>query len=293
MEIIKRKILLEDIIDRNYDSKNWGQPRTSFTGFSINIFLTQSMDDMGMYLDMEYVPKDGLSLPSNFYSILTTNMTGGTIYPFMSGTQPLMNPYTSSDNSTLRNPSKIVSDYYSQLHLVITGMTDSKIEDVRTYAAADPYRVNLPIESGIYKDYLNTTYFGVSKITNLSIEPKIYVFDTIDDTNIGTLNQIYGLRYLDYTGKTRTLTINGQNIVDNVTEFSYIGQGLNMTNTSLSALTKEEYLFGIIFPAEVKSDVFIDRGLNSVMDKHLKFSEITNLNRLANYGNGFYKLNKQ
>ena len=248
MEIIKRKILLEDSTDRNYNSTNWGNLKTSVDGFYINILLTQSMDDMGMYLDMEYVPKNGLPLPSGFYSILTTNMTGGTTYPFMSGTQPLMNPYTNFDNSTLRNPLKIESDYYSQLHPVITGMTDSKIEDVRTYAASDPYRINLPVEQGQYRDYTNTTYFGVSKIKSMG-EPKVYVFDTIDDSNLGTVNQIYGLRYLDYTGKTRTITYNNRTFIDNVTEFSYIGQGLNMTNMSLSALTKEEYLFGIIFPA--------------------------------------------
>jgi hypothetical protein len=292
MEIIKRKILLEDSTDRDYNSTNWGKVKTSVDGFYINIFLTQSMDDMGMYLDMEYVPKNGLPLPAGFYSILTTNMTGGTIYPFMSGTQPLMNPYTNFDNLTLRNPLKVESDYYSQSHLVITGMTDSKIEDVRTYAASDPYRVNLPVEKGQYVDYTNTIYFGVSKIKSMG-EPRIYAFDAIDDSTLGTINQIYGLRYLDYTGKTRTVTYNNRTFIDNVTEFSYIGQGLNMTNMSLSALTKEEYLFGIIFPAEVKSDVFIDRGLNSVMDKHLKFSEISNLKRLANYGNGFYRLNKQ
>jgi hypothetical protein len=292
MEIIKRKILLEDSTDRDYNSTNWGNLKTSVDGFYINIFLNQSMDDMGMYIDMEYVPKNALPLPTGFYSILTTNMTGGTTYPFMSGTQPLMNPYTSFDNSTLRDPLKLVSNYYSQVHLRITGITDSKIEDVRTYAASDPYRVNLPVEKGQYRDYTNTIYFGVSKIKSMG-EPKIYAFDAIDDATLGTVNQIYGLSYLDYSGKTRTLTINGLTFVDNFTEFSYIGQGLNMTNLSLSAITKEEYLFGIIFPAEVKSDVFIDRGLNSVMDKHLKFSEISNLGRLANYGNGFYTLNKQ
>jgi hypothetical protein len=292
MEIIKRKILLEDSTDRDYNSTNWGYLKTSINEFYINIFLNQSMDDMGMYLDMEYVPKNGSPLPTGFYSILTSNMTGGTTYTFMSGTQPLMNPYTAFDNLTLRNPLKVGSDYYSQQHLVITGMTDSKIEDVRTYAAGDPYRVNLPVEQGQYRDYTNTTYFGVSKIKSVA-EPKVYVFDTIDDVDLGTVNQIYGLRYLDYTGRTRTITYNNRRFIDNVTEFSYIGQGLNMTNMSLSALTKEEYLFGIIFPAEVKSDVFIDRGLNSVMDKHLKFSEISTLDRLANYGNGFYRLNKQ
>ena len=66
-----------------------------------------------------------------------------------------------------------------------------------------------------------------------------------------------------------------------------------MSNSSLSAITKEEYLFGIIFPPEVKSEVFIERGITSVMDKHLRLSEIKNLNELSRYGNGFYKLNKQ
>jgi hypothetical protein len=292
MEIIKRKILLEDSTDRDYNSTNWGKLKTSVKSFNMNILLTQSMDDMGIYLDMEYEPKNSSPLPSGFYSILTSNMTGTTQYTFMSGTQPLMNTYTAFDKSTLRNPLKVGSDYYSQIHLRITGMTDSKIEDVRTYAAGNPYRVNLPVEKGQYRNYTNTIYFGVSKIKSMG-EPKVYVFDTIENSDLGTVNQIYGLRYLDYTGKTRTITYNNRQFIDNVTEFSYIGEGLNMTNMSLSALTKEEYLLGIIFPAEVKSDVFIDRGLNSVMDKHLKFSEISNLGRLANYGNGFYNLKKQ
>jgi hypothetical protein len=61
----------------------------------------------------------------------------------------------------------------------------------------------------------------------------------------------------------------------------------------LSALTKEEYLFGIISPPEVQSDVFIDRGATSVLDMHLRLSEIGNISELTRYGNGFYKLNKQ
>jgi F0F1-type ATP synthase membrane subunit a len=52
-------------------------------------------------------------------------------------------------------------------------------------------------------------------------------------------------------------------------------------------------LFGIISRPEVESDVFIDRGTISVMDYHLKLSEIKNLGQLTRYGNGFYKINKQ
>jgi hypothetical protein len=58
-------------------------------------------------------------------------------------------------------------------------------------------------------------------------------------------------------------------------------------------LTKEEYLFGIISPPEVQSDVFIDRGITTIFEKHLKLSEITNLDELARYGKGFYNLISQ
>ena len=105
---------------------------------------------------------------------------------------------------------------------------------------------------------------------------------TVDknDPNIGTINQQTGLLFSDYTGTT------------NFTTFSYISEGWNMTNTSLSALTKEEYLFGIISRPEVKSDVFIDRGIVSIFDKHLKMSEITNLGQLTRYDNGYYNIIK-
>jgi hypothetical protein len=40
------------------------------------------------------------------------------------------------------------------------------------------------------------------------------------------------------------------------------------------------------------SDVFIDRGVISVMDMHLRLSEIKDIKQLERYGNGFIKLNK-
>ena len=60
-----------------------------------------------------------------------------------------------------------------------------------------------------------------------------------------------------------------------------------------SALTKEEYLFGIISKPEVKSDLFIDRGITTIFEKHLKLSEITNINELSRYGRGYFNVTKQ
>jgi hypothetical protein len=43
----------------------------------------------------------------------------------------------------------------------------------------------------------------------------------------------------------------------------------------------------VLFPPEVESDVFIDRGVISVMDMHLRLSEIKDTKQLERYGNGF------
>ena len=51
MELIKRKIVLEDSTDRNYNSSTWGTVTAST--FYINVFLTQNIDDMGLFTDLE------------------------------------------------------------------------------------------------------------------------------------------------------------------------------------------------------------------------------------------------
>jgi hypothetical protein len=86
-----------------------------------------------------------------------------------------------------------------------------------------------------------------------------------------------GLKYLDYIDKNRDVLIDGETTTIPLTTFHYVGEGFNETNTSLSAISKEEYLFGIT-PPEVESDVFIDRGVISVMDMHLRLSEIKIIN---------------
>jgi hypothetical protein len=94
-----------------------------------------------------------------------------------------------------------------------------------------------------------------------------------------------GLKYLDYIDKNRDVLIDGETTTIPLTTFHYVGEGFNETNTSLSAISKEEYLFGIISP-QSRNDVFIDRGVISVMDMHLRLSEIKD-KQLERYGNGF------
>ena len=74
--------------------------------------------------------------------------------------------------------------------------------------------------------------------------------------------------------------------------YNNIGNVFSQTNTSLSAITKEEFLLGIISRPEVENDVFIDRGVVPVLDYHLRLSEIKNLGQLQQYGNGYYNIDR-
>jgi hypothetical protein len=292
MEVVKRKILLENSIDRSNNSPNWGT--ITADTFYINVFLTQSVDDMGLFTDIEYFSANTSNPTPVNYSILTSKLLlSGYTFPFMSGLEvyPTVG-LTETDKVTLRLPSETETDFYNYINLPITGVTDSKIEDLRSYNQLARYRIGFDMEKETYINYENIIVNGVSRVISNS-DPKVYVFDTINDLNMGTTNQIYGLQYKDYSANTINSTVNGINTITQLSNFRYIGEGQNETNVSLSALTKEEYLFGIISPPEVKNDVFIDRGVTSVMDLHLRLSEIKNLGQLSRYGNGFYNLTKQ
>lgn len=296
MEIIKRKILLEESIDRNTSSPTWGV--MTATTFYLNIMITQNIDDMGLFTDISYTQKTTPITPPN-NSLLISKLQGlGFTFPFMTpnmyvNVSPLFS--TPTERATLRYPSFSGSSYYYFGNKPITGATDSKLLDVRAYSSVtytDVYRPGFNISTEAYVNYDGISVSGVNQVYSIG-EPTKYVFDAITGSTLAQNNQPYGLQYADYTGITRAQVVNGDTNPLPLTTFRYIGEGWNQTNVSLSALTKEEFLFGIISRPELQNDVFIDRGSTSVMDSHLKLSEIKNIGQLTEYGNGFYKINKQ
>jgi hypothetical protein len=239
MYTIKRKILLEDSIDRSNGPK-YGTLTAST--FYLNVFLTQNIDDAGLFTD---IPVD--------------------------------------------QTSKLASDYFSD-GVRVTGYTESLIEDLRTYKSTQPFIIGFNTNSEVYINHQGSIINGVDRVTELSNDKNVYTIGTNqNDPYIGTTGQTTGILYTDYLNENR-LTLDNSSIP--VTSIDYQGEGWNSTNTSYSALTKEEYLFGIISPPEVKSDVFIDRGVTSVLDKHLMLGEIRTLDELVKYGNGLYNINK-
>lgn len=202
----------------------------------------------------------------------------------------LNTPYNLS--YVLRYPTNAEKDYYNYVNAVVTGYTDTKLEDLKSYNRNLPYRTNFDVNKETYTNYRGGQIIGVDRIKSYG-EPKVYVFDTMDDVNLGTDNQITGLRYIEYTGRTTTTIIDGVIKQTPLTVVNFIGEGFNGTNISLSGLTKEEYLLGMISVPEVYDDVFIERGVNNVFENHLRLAEVKTLGDVATYNGGYFNVTRQ
>jgi hypothetical protein len=186
----------------------------------------------------------------------------------------------------IRYAGDVVSDYYVGSG-IMTGFTDDKLYDVTSYDINNPFIPNFDVLIDQYLNYQNQSIDGRTRVIQ-NDEPMIYTLDANNDADIGTINQDTGILYTTYTGITRE----SNNVLIPQTDFRYKGEGWNETNVSLSALSMDEYLFGITSAPEVQSDVFIERGATTVMEMHLKMSEVESLEHLVGYGNGFYKIRK-
>jgi len=238
MELIKRKILIETGISRKSDT-SYGLMTAST--FNFNILLTQNIDDMGLYIDLPTYNQ----IPE--YTILVDKLNNnGFSYPFMGGVTPpsvIFNEY----NKFYRGDNSDVGDWFVGGGQ-ISGWTDSKLNDLKSYNVNSRFIPNFDIDSGVYSNYLGETINGVSRVTNREsdINGKTeYVFDAENDVNIGTMNQTTGIRYVDNSGITPPVTTTEGEITDKPsivsvsnTSMYYIGEGWNETNTSLSSLSK-------------------------------------------------------
>lgn len=241
MEVIKRIINREELISR--DQINYGKVVKPY--IYINLSLTQSIDDIGIYTDYPLIEK------------IIANVSKTTL---LQGLRPNYN----------------IRAWY-QTGKIITADVDSILNDLKGYKDENRFKVNFDISKGTYLDFQKKEINGVTRITSKDDISTTYVIDGNNDGYLGGPNQTTGLRYVD-TG--------------NKTQVSFKAQGVNETNSSLSAISKEEYLLGIISTPEIKNDVFINRGQNTVLNHHLRLSEIETLDHLVNYGNGYYNVTR-
>lgn len=263
-----KQIILQNA--EQYDV-NWG--KLDFEYIHLNVFLTQNIDDMGLFTDVNYVdePVD--------YTLIFDTYTGFT------QPRPVSVIFSSVTNDPYiryfaRLNGQTAADFYAVGGL-ISGLTDDKLYSVTTYFT------NTPLIPGLNFNQ-DPNYFTGVIIGGLTPNYTAYTIDA----QIGNIGGT-GLRY--YTYNFNRLVYNSS--VDAYlsipyTEVYYQSEGWNESNTSLSALTKEEIYFGIVFPPKVENNVFIDRGGVSVFEKHSRLRTISNIGQLGlyTYGNGYYNI---
>lgn len=295
MEVIKKKILLEDLISRKPDA-TYGA--ITATTLNFNLYLTQTIDDLGIMTDAPFVDEPWLTgatisgVPNTDNVLVEKLISNGVINPFSLWDNP--NPMIhTGDTSTLRLSGSTASDYYKKGDK-IEALTDSKSTEVQSYSSTTPFQVGFDVSSDVYTNFEGTTVNGVNRVVQILVNGLRYTLDAENDATIGTVNQTTGLAYTDDNSTTREVLHTDTNTTYIIpeTKVTYYSEGWNSFNTSLSATTKEEYLIGISEPPEVLSDVLIDRGAVSVFDRHMRLAEIKTIEDLEKYGNGYYNIEK-
>ena len=82
---------------------------------------------------------------------------------------------------------------------------------------------------------------------------------------------------------------------DNLAEFKALIErkydpDYEVSGDTKSPIIREEYRLGIAALENVRGNIYIDRGINSAFEKHLKIGEVTSMESLLQYGNGYFKI---
>ena len=133
------------------------------------------------------------------------------------------------------------------------------------------------VEYYLKQQVKNSSPSDVRKVDTHSISYPIYVYrlkqkeELIDDNS-------YNTAYVDNLSR---ITITASRKYDN----DYKSSG-----DTKAPIIREEYRVGVSAPENIKGNIYIDRGINSAFEKHLKLGEVASLEALENYGNNYFKI---
>lgn len=146
--------------------------------------------------------------------------------------------------------------------MMVSGFTDSRLNDVKTYNKLFPYQLGV---NGVTNIIYDTTY------TPSRVSVVEYIIDDIFyKTNI--ISNLF--EYSDLFVKTQT---------------TYYFDSAGCTEEDVNNI-KQEVEMGISEPPKVESEIFIERQSNSVFERQLRMGEITTLEQLGEYRNGYYNI---
>ena len=160
-----------------------------------------------------------------------------------------------TDDIWLYNTGNFVPFTGHSVPFLITGYTTSSLSDLRQYGSVK-YLIGQPVTG-------NTGAIGVYSGASLD---GLYTAYTINDID-----------YYDW--------------IDGTTIFAVKSSGLTPDMVVCEAIVKNDLLMNIIDEAEVQSNIFIERGKNSALERVERLGEVDNVGDLVKYGYKFFNVN--
>jgi hypothetical protein len=155
-----------------------------------------------------------------------------------------------------------ISSNYTTIPIIVTGFTKSSLNDLAQYKG------NANIKGMSFKQNQQVT--GTSNTVG--------VYNGPTDDSLGVSYTINGIDYYDYNDGT---TI-------------YVAKSSGLTSNWLvsSGLTKDETLINVVDQPLIFSNVYIERGKNSVFERVRRLGEVSTIGGLTIYGYKFFNVNK-
>ena len=149
---------------------------------------------------------------------------------------------------------------------MITGNTTHKLDLIRTYDNNNPYQV------GCRKYDVTNPSVCVVNVLIVNTDPTSGQLNNVT-YNVGGIQ--YVTTFLQDGNTETTFSFNPSPIVED----DYF-------------IFKDEINMGVVFSPKIEEELFIDRKPISVFEPHIRLSNITTLEQLERYNNGYYNVIK-
>lgn len=265
----------------------------SGNGYTLIIYNTTNTNNLKSIIDSEFTINWG----DGTNSILKMSNEKGGNLPSISHTYNTLFKIVTLQ-VTINSPWKVEKLYKTIKLPFINNYGRDEVDSLGTLTYNIPYTTGKTTQNYLV-DYRSTT--GKTNPTNISFmgvgKSRLKEFTKYGNNGyFGSF--IYGSSDLgDYTG----YTIDGLLYFDYSDGYTYISGSTNGTKTFPyineqvynGMLTREEFLIGFIEEPEIYSDIFIERGKQSIMERNLRLGEIDNIGELEIYGGGYFNVKKQ
>jgi hypothetical protein len=243
-----------------------GSPIQTVTVFSPNFYSHAYSQDGEYEISMSGMSPWGYNLIKKTiyvpFGFVPINNPNGTAYFIPLGgswsATPLMYDYIFSGDSICET--QVPCCQFTPVPFLVTGYTISTVNDLSVYGN------KLILSGGKFK-------IGVQVTANTET---IGTFWGPSIDNSYTAYTINDIDYYDYSDGTTVFVL----------------QSSGCTDLSCSAITKNEVLMNVISEIEVQSNVFVERGKNSVLERIQRLGEVDSIGDLELYGYGFFSIIK-